>query len=104
MDYGTDVGMISLIVFEGLTEEHAMVLLSEEEQAATRQVAMKLPAETADSNGDLQQTLLDELLDQEVRGGLIVQGDKQESKVKNSKFKRATDPVMAASIRYYNPK
>ncbi|MCA9010094.1 MAG: hypothetical protein KDB01_10135 [Planctomycetaceae bacterium] len=102
IDYGRDVGMISVVVFEEETKPQPIP--SDDELDLAVQSQTVLPDKTAESRGQLGQSLFDQLLTQDKTRGLIVEGQKAEAAIDIVTFKRSPTPVMATSIRYYNAK
>jgi hypothetical protein len=100
MDYGEDVGTISLTVFRERKTEETPDPEEEREQRNTRLVARAKLPEGKESYQALKSELLEEA--NETRG-LIVEGDKVESKVRKVKFTADPTPVMSVTIIYYKP-
>ena len=98
VNYGADVGTITLTVFrEGTGEE---VVDTDRASRNSRLVAKAhLPAKTPDNYDALKAQLL-----ADADRGLIVDGEEKEgAKVKRVKFKADPTPVMSATIIYYKP-
>lgn len=98
-DYGRDIGMISISLFEeqtGVTPQ-----LSDEALDLAVQSQARLPDETKDSRGQLGSSLFDQLLTQETTRGLIAEGASEAAKVDTVKFTPQPTPIMSASVRYY---
>jgi hypothetical protein len=102
IDYGRDVGMISVVVFEEETQQP--VIPSDDELDLAVQSQTVLPEKTADSRGQLGKSLFDQLIAQDTTRGLIVDGQKTDAAINTVTFKRQSTPVMATSIRYYKAK
>ena len=102
IDYGRDVGMISVVVFE--EETNPQPIPSDDELDLAVQSQTVLPDKTAESRGQLGQSLFAQLVTQDTTRGLIVEGQKTDAAINTVTFKRAATPVMATSIRYYNAK
>jgi hypothetical protein len=99
MDYGAEVGTISLTVFRQRKTAVAPEL-EEREQRDARLVAKANLPEGKESFQALKADLLEEA--EETRG-LIVQGEKVASKVRKVKFSPDPTPVMSVTILYYKP-
>jgi len=102
IDYGRDVGMISVVVFEEETQQP--VIPSDDELDLAVQSQTVLPDKTADSRGQLGKSLFDQLVAQDTTRGLIVEGEKSDAAINTVTFKRQATPVMATSVRYYKAK
>jgi len=98
-DYGQDVGMISVTVFEA--QAGIKPQLSEEKLDLAIQSQAELPDETKESRGQLGTSLFDQLLTQGITRGLIAHGDSEAAKIDTVKFTPQPTPVMSASVRYY---
>ena len=102
IDYGRDVGMISVVVFqENIVPKET---LSEEALDLAVQSQTKLPPKTAPTRGQLGKSLFDQLLAQDGTRGLIAEGESKVSAIKTVSFERDSIPVMVTSIRYYTPR
>ncbi len=99
IDYGRDVGMISVVVFK--EETTASPEMTDAELDRKVQAQATLPSKTLASRGKLGKSLFDQMVAQTSTRGLIVEGEKEASTIKTTKFKRDSIPVMATSIRYY---
>jgi hypothetical protein len=100
IDYGTDVGTISITVFRERQKEETYDSDEEKARRNARVVARaRLPRK--DSYATLKQELLDEA-NEETRG-IIKEGPKIASRVKKVKFTPDPIPVMTAAIIYYRP-
>lgn len=101
IDYGHDVGLISMTVFEA-AKEPALTPIDEAEVDLAIVSKGKLPAKAPSDRGQLAKSLTDQLVAQ-VNRGLIVDGAQTDSKITKTTFDRFATPVMAVSIRYYKP-
>ena len=100
-DYGRDIGMISVSVYEEQTGTPAQ--LSDDELDLAVQSQAQLPDETTESRGQLGSSLFDQLLAQDTTRGLISEGANEAAKIDTVQFTPKSTPVMAASVRYYKP-
>jgi serine/threonine protein kinase len=101
IDYGDDVGTITLTVFRARQKEEAYDPTERKELRNARVVAQaKLPQKS--TYKDLKSELLAESNDEETRG-LIGEGEKEKSKVKTVSFKPDPTPLMSVTIVYYLP-
>jgi hypothetical protein len=110
MDYGADVGTITLTVFRELTGKKKLPDPSDEAKEAA--VVHKGTLETKpqpgepvkpDSLGALTARLLEDST-RSIEGGLIGEGETKQSKVKVVKFEPDPLPVMCLTIIYYSPR
>ncbi|MEZ6128055.1 MAG: hypothetical protein R3C59_05200 [Planctomycetaceae bacterium] len=101
-DYGQDVGMISVTVFDEKTDITPQ--LSEEKLDLAVQSQARLPDETPETRGELGTNLFKQLLAQDSTRGLVVQGASEQAKIDTVKFTRQPIPIMSASVRYYADK
>ncbi|MBO0700455.1 MAG: hypothetical protein J2P46_18805, partial [Zavarzinella sp.] len=94
VNYGTDVGTITLTVFpEG---KPAAPDLSEDAAEKSAIAKAELPAEPSDNFDALKAKLL-----QDANRGLIVEGKQVAGKVQVVKFTPAVTPVMTLTVIYY---
>lgn len=100
VDYGRDVGMINLVVYQEAENED--LILDEDLEMQQLQSQVALPEKTAESRGQLAKTLFAQLSSQNSTRGLITEGAETEAKVKTVTFRRDLTPVVVASIRYYS--
>lgn len=100
IDYGRDVGLISLAVYQELRT--AKPVLSEDQMDLVVQSQAQLPDKTAATRGQLGKSLFDQLMEQDGTRGLIVEGQSVAAAVNTVTFERDPTPVMATSIRYYS--
>lgn len=106
IDYGRDVGMISVTVFkerEIVDSDSGKETANDEAEDFAILTRGAFPIEPAGSLIDLREKLERRPANLELRG-LIVQGDSIEQKSTRASFNADPDPVMAASIRYYGTK
>jgi hypothetical protein len=97
VNYGTDVGTITLTVFpEG---KAAAPDLTEDAAEKSAVAAADLPAEPSKSFDALKAKLLED-----ANRGLIAEGAQVEGKVKVVKFTAAATPVMTLTVIYYKAK
>lgn len=102
IDYGRDVGMISIVVYQ---EDQTLELpVTDEKLDLAIQTQTVLPDETKETRGQLGKSLIDQLVAQDTTRGLIAEGEKTKAAIDTVSFKRNSVPVMATSIRYYNVK
>lgn len=101
IDYGRDVGLIALVVFE--EAKGTPSALTDDALDLAVQSHASLPDATAPSRGQLGKSLFDQLLAQDSTRGLIAEGEQTKSAVNSVTFERNPVPVMAASIHYYKP-
>jgi hypothetical protein len=102
MDYGADVGTITLTVFrERKTEDETDPAESREDRNA-RMVAQGSLPEEKETYESLKAAMLAESNAGETRG-IIGQGEKEKKKVRVVKFTPDPTPVMTATIVYYRP-
>ncbi len=101
MNYGADVGTISLTVFRERQKEEVFDPLEVKEQKRARVVAKAQLPEKA-SYKALKAELMAEANEGETRG-LIGEGKKVASKVRIVTFKPEPIPVMSVTIVYYRP-
>jgi hypothetical protein len=94
--------MISVLVFE--EETQPQTIPSDDYLDLAVQSQTVLPDKTAESRGQLGQSLFAQLVTQDTTRGLIVEGQKTDAAINTVTFKRSPTPVMATSIRYYNAK
>jgi hypothetical protein len=99
MDYGADVGTITLTVFREQQKEEVSDPTEEKEQRNAR-LAARAQLPQNETYQDLKTALLAEANDSETRG-LIGEGEKVESKVREVKFKAEPTPVMSVTLIYY---
>jgi hypothetical protein len=99
MDYGADVGTLSLVVFrEKGSKDRPKPLLTDEEEDLAALTRGVFPKEKP-----LNLAALREQLWTDATRGLIVQGDKIEAGVQQVPFTPDPVPVMTATIVYYRP-
>jgi hypothetical protein len=97
VNYGTDVGTITLTVFpEGKAPAPD---LSEDAAEKSAVAAADLPAEPSKSFDALKAKLLED-----ANRGLIAEGAQVEGKVQVVKFTAAATPVMTLTVIYYKAK
>jgi hypothetical protein len=96
MNYGADVGTITMTVFGELRGKEPPPDLSDEETYATAVSLGKLPPETAANFAALKAQLLEDS-----SRGLIGQGETIGSTVQRVKFKPDPTPLMSVTIVYY---
>jgi hypothetical protein len=103
MNYGADVGTISLTVFRQRSSAAPPPdpLEAREEKRARVVATAKLP-EKKESLGAMKAALLAEANEGETRG-LIGEGEKKASRVKLVKFDPDPTPVMSITLIYYRP-
>lgn len=99
-DYGRDIGLISITVFEELSSKLQKRSEAELDLATISETTM--PKTTAKSRGDLGTSLFEQLVAQNTRSA-IVQGAKVISEINHKKFQRAPTPIMNATVEYYTP-
>jgi hypothetical protein len=101
MNYGADVGTISLTVFRQRSSAAPPPdpLEAREEKRARVVATAKLP-EKKESLGDLKKALLEEANEGEVRG-LIGEGKRKKKHVKKVTFNPDPTPVMSITLIYY---
>lgn len=96
LDYGKDVGTITVSVFpEGTIDEPK----SREERELDLIASTKLPRKKLGSFGQLKSSLLGS-----ANRGLVVEGNTTVGLVNTREFKTVATPIMSATIRYYQPK
>ncbi len=98
-DYGRDVGMISVTMFQASKQSPRSP--SEEELNLAVQAQAKFPEQTAPTRGRLAKSLTDQLLADSNRG-LNDVGKTEASAIKEVVFQRDAIPIMSTSIRYFN--
>ncbi|MGI9473596.1 MAG: hypothetical protein ACR2NZ_18785 [Rubripirellula sp.] len=95
LDYGKDVGTITISVFpEGTTEQPQ----SREERELDLIASTKLPKEKLGSFAKLKGSLLGS-----ANRGIIVEGRVSAGRINSRSFKTTATPVMSTTIRYYKP-
>jgi hypothetical protein len=97
VNYGTDVGTITMTVFREFKGKEKPQLFSDEAVDATVVAKAKFPDEKKDSYAALKSSLLAEANTR----GLIAEGHQIESKVDFIPFKPDPVPIMSATIFYY---
>jgi hypothetical protein len=103
INYGSDVGTISLTVFrERKTEEVIDGAEPREERNARIVSRMRVPEGMPVNYNLLKQKLLEEGNNE--RRGLIGEGEKVESRVRVVSFDPDPTPVMSVTVIYYQPK
>jgi hypothetical protein len=96
IDYGTDVGTLSITVFrEGSPPK---LQLDEDAREAEIVETTKLPEEPSATFGALKAKLL-----ADANRGLIAEGNRVQGSVKVVKFHADETPVMTATATYYKP-
>ena len=101
VDYGRDVGMISLVVYrEGQRQPG---FLSDKEEVIAAQSQVTLPNESPKTLGKLTQRLFAQFNNSGGTRGLLGSGQSENATVDTTTFNRNPMPVMATSIRYYDP-
>jgi hypothetical protein len=101
MDYGKDVGTVSVTVFREQGKED-LGDAGEEKAARNARLVAKVVLPTKGTYDALKKELLEEANESEVRG-LVVPGARVTSAVKTVEFNPAPTPVMSATIIYYRP-
>ena len=102
IDYGTDVGTITLTVFPELKGKPVRADLTVPENQNTKVLEQaKLPDTKPDNFDALTAQLLNDANSDRGSGGLIVQGEKAASKIQVVKFVSDPTPVMSLTITYY---
>ena len=102
IDYGTDVGTITLTVFPELKGKPVRNDLTVPENQNTKVLEQaKLPDTKPDNFDALTAQLLNDANSDRGSGGLIVQGEKAASKIQVVKFVSDPTPVMSLTITYY---
>jgi hypothetical protein len=101
VDYGEDVGTISLTVFrERLKEDVPDAGEGKEERNARAVAKVSLPRkETYDA---LKKDLLEEANEEQSRG-LVVPGERVSSRVRAVRFNADPIPIMSVTVLYYRP-
>ena len=103
MNYGADVGTISLVVFrESKIKEKSPSLLSDEQEDVAALTRAVYPAEKPRNLSVLKQQLRDASAKPTTRG-LIVGGNLAANETVEEDFKPEPIPVMSATIIYYRP-
>ncbi|MGB7324003.1 MAG: hypothetical protein WBD31_03970 [Rubripirellula sp.] len=96
IDYGSDVGTISITVF---AEGKAPVMeLDEDAREADLVESATLPEQPSANFGALKAKLL-----ADANRGLVVEGDRMSSAVRTLSFHADPTPIMSATVVYYKP-
>ena len=106
--YGSDLGLISMTVFAEADEVELRETDVEESRDLRLHTIKKstIPKKTAANRSMFGKSLTDQILAQtSTRGAISVDEDvaPEKSATRDVKFRRATIPVFAASVRYYKP-
>ena len=103
--YGQDVGLISIAVFNECRDSAQEIEEDANEHKYTQLFAIKklaLPQTTAASRSSLGESLSDELYQQFEKGIISYDAATVSKPTKQVDFRRASMPLFATTIRYYN--
>jgi hypothetical protein len=99
MDYGSDVGTISLVVFREASGGGEPLALEEEAEDLAAVSRAAFPAKPPENLSALRH----QLHQGSINRGLIVQGQEIGAAIRRVKFRPDSTPVMSATITYYRP-
>jgi hypothetical protein len=99
MDYGSDVGTISLVVFREASGRGAPLTLDEEAEDLEAVERAALPAKPPENLSALRLQLHQGSLNR----GLIVEGPQIGAAIRRVEFRPDPTPMMSATITYYRP-
>ena len=99
MDYGSDVGTISLVVFREASGGGEPLALDEEAEDLAAVSRAAFPAKPPENLSALRH----QLHQGSINRGLIVQGQQIGAAIRRVEFRPDPTPVMSATITYYRP-
>jgi hypothetical protein len=99
MDYGSDVGTISLVVFREASGKSEPLALAEEAEDLAAMERAAWPAKPPENLSALRLQLHQGSLNR----GLIVEGPQIGAAIRRVEFRPDPTPVMSATITYYRP-